>query len=243
MLPSSGDSAKYMIDTTNVLWYSSISVQFLFCLYLIWTRLGKAYPTFTAYLALSVIASLSGIYFMRGAIGARLPLSYTYYWLCAEPILALAQIAVVLEVHAGMWKGHEAIGRQMRPLLLFALLTALVSAAIPVRSEIARVGASKLIATMHFEFLVKRYISSVLAIFLALSAALFIIVIRNGAKTNLLRHEGMLAAYFGIYALAAFLIDMGFTRAIFLNGYLSSALTLCFVLWISVFRPQPLASQ
>jgi hypothetical protein len=53
----------------------------------------------------------------------------------------------------------------------------------------------------------------------------------------------MLAAYFGIYALAAFLIDMGFTRAIFLNGYLSSALTLCFVLWISVFRPQPLASQ
>jgi hypothetical protein len=232
-----------MIDTTNVLWYSSISVQFLFCLYLIWTRLGKSYPTFTAYLAVSVVASLCGIYFMQGAFGARLPLSYTYYWLCAEPVILLAQIAVVLEVNAGMWKGRESVVRQMRPFLLFALLTALISAAIPVKSEIAHASASKLTAIMHFEFLVKRYISSVLAIFLILSATLFVIVIRNGLKGSLLRHEGMLAAYLGIYALAAFLMDMEFTRAIFLNGYLSSALTLCFVLWISIFKPQPLASR
>ena len=231
------------MDTTNVLWYSSISVQFLFCVYLVWTRLAKSFPTFTGYLAVSVAASLCGIYFMRGAEGARLPLSYTYYWLYAEPVMLLAQVAVVLEVHAGMWKGHESIVRQMRPLLLFALLIALIAAAIPIRSEIARVGSSKLIATMHFELLVKRYISTVLAIFLVLSATLFIIAIHNALKSTLLRHEGMLAAYLGIYALAVFLVDMGFTRAIFLNGYLSSALTLCFVVWISVFKPQPLASQ
>ena len=53
----------------------------------------------------------------------------------------------------------------------------------------------------------------------------------------------MLAAYFGIYALSAFLIDMGIIRAVFVNGYVSSALTLCFVLWVSLFKPQPLASQ
>jgi hypothetical protein len=229
-----------MMDTTNVLWYSSISVQFLFCLYLVWTRLGKSYPTFTAYLALSVVASLCAIYFTRGAFGARLPLSYTYYWLCAEPVILLAQIAVVLEVHAGMWKGHEPIVRQTRPLLLFALLTALLAAAIPVRSEVAHVGASKLIAIMHFEFLVKRYISSVLTIFLILSAVLFLVTVRNGPKSSLLRHEGMLAAYFGIYALAAFLIDMGWVRTTLVNGYFVSALTLCFVAWFSVFKPIPL---
>ena len=226
-----------MIDTTNVLWYSSISVQFLFCLSLVWTGLVKTYPTFTSYLALSVVASLCGIYFIRGASGARLPLSYTYYWLCAEPVILLAQIAVVFEVHAGMWKGHESIVRQTRPALLAALLTALVAAAIPVRSELARVGASKLIATMHYEFLVKRYLSSVLAIFLLLSAVLFLTVIRNGAKSSLLRHEGMLAAYFGIYAIAALLVDEGWVRAIFVNGYFMSALTLCFVAWFSVFKP------
>jgi hypothetical protein len=232
-----------MIDTTNVLWYCSISVQFLFCVYLVWTRLGKGYPTFTAYLALSVVASLCGAYFMRGAIGARLPLSYTHYWLCAQPVILLAQIAVAFEVNAGMWRGQESIIRQMRPLLLFALLTALVSAAIPVRSELAHAGASKLMAVMHFEILVKRYISSVLAIFLLFSATLFVIVVHNGVKSSLFRHEGMLAAYFGIYALSAFLIDMDFTRAVFVNGYVSSALTLCFVLWISVFKPPSLASQ
>jgi hypothetical protein len=106
------------------------------------------------------------------------------------------------------------------------------------------VGASKLLATMHFEFLVKRYVSSVLAIFLILSATVFVFVIHNGGlKAGLFRHEGMLAAYFGIYALAAFLIDMGVSRAISINGYVSSALTLCFVIWISVIRPLPLPHE
>ena len=98
-----------MLDTTYLLWYSSIVVQFLFCLYLVWTRLAKSYPVFTIYLAVSVLSSLCGIYFMRGANGPRLPLAYTYYWLCAEPVILLAQIAVTLEVHAGMWRGHEAV--------------------------------------------------------------------------------------------------------------------------------------
>ncbi len=73
-------------------------------------------------------------------------------------MILLAQIAVVFEVHAGMWKGRESMTRQIRPLLWFALLAALIAAAIPVRSEIARVGASKLIAMMHFEILGERAI-------------------------------------------------------------------------------------
>lgn len=228
-----------MLDTTNLLWYGSIAVQCLFCLYLIWTRLARSFPTFTIYLAVSVGASLCGIYFMRGAEGAFLPVSYTYYWLFAEPIILLAQVAVALEVHAGMWKGHHSVVRQTRPLLLFALVTALVSAAIPTRSEIARVGVSRLMVILHFELLVKRYVSSVVAIFLLLSAAVFLIVVHDGLKSSLFQHEGMLAAYFGIYAITALLIDMGWSRAIFVNGYLASALTLCFVIWFSVFKPQP----
>jgi hypothetical protein len=180
---------------------------------------------------------------MRGAEGAALPLSYTYYWLCAEPVILLTQVAVALEVHCGMWKDNGPVLRQTRPLLWIALVTAFVAAAIPVRSELARVGASRLIATMHFEFLVKRYVSSVLAIFLTLSAVLFLVVVRNGLKSSLFRHEGMLALYLGIYALAAFLIDMGIARAIFINAYVSSALTLCFVLWISIIKPRSLASD
>jgi hypothetical protein len=232
-----------MIDTTNLLWYSSIVVQLFFCVYLLWTGLGKTYPVFTVYLAISVLASLLGIYFMRGAFGALLPLQYTYYWLSAEPVILLAQIAVALEVHAAMWKEYDSVVRQTRPILWFALATALIAASIPVSSELARVGTSKLVAIMHFEFLVKRYISSVLAIFLVLSAVLFVIVVSNGLKSNLFRHEGMLAAYLGIYALAALLIDLGVTRAMFVNGYVSSALTLCFILWMTVFRPQEIPNR
>jgi hypothetical protein len=231
-----------MIDTTSVLWYSEIAVQLLFCLYLIWTGLGKNYPTFTACLGCAVLRSLAAIYFMRGAVGARLPRSYTYFWLWSEPFWLLLLVAVALEVHTKIWKEHAAVLRQTRLLLVFALLTALVAAGIPLKSGFTQAGASRLIAVMHFEIRATQYVSGVLAVFLFLSAILFVIVAGNGLKASLFRHEGMLAAYFGIYALAAFLIDMGFARAIFINGYLSSALTLCFILWITVFKPQPLAS-
>lgn len=225
-----------MIDTTHVLWFSSIVVQLFFCVYLIWTGLGKTYPVFTTYLAVSVAASLGGVYFMQGAYGALLPLRYTYYWLSAEPVLLLAQIAVALEVHAAMWKEHESFLRQTRPILWFALATALVAAALPLSSELARVGVSRLVAIMHFEFLVKRYISSVLAIFLLLSAALFVIVIHDAWESSLLKHEGMLTVYFGVYATASFTGEMNWSHKSILNGYLAAVLTLCFVVWITVFR-------
>jgi hypothetical protein len=232
-----------MLDTTNLLWYGSLAVEFLFCIYLIWTKLAKSYPTFTACLGFSILRSLAAMYFMRGAVGALLPLSYTYFWLWSEPVWLLLQLAVALEVHTKMWKDYGAVLQQTRPLLLFALLIALVAAAIPLKAELARAGTSHLIAIMHFGFLVTRYVSSVLAIFLLLSAALFLFVVHNGATPSQLRHEGMLAAYFGIYAIVTFFVGMGWSRPVFLNGYLASALTLCFVLWFSVFKAHPLAGD
>jgi hypothetical protein len=232
-----------MIDTTNVLWYSEIIVQFLFCLYLVWTQLAKTYPTFTACLGYDVLRSLAALYFMKGAIGARLPLSYTYFWLWAEPFWLLLHIAVALEVHTRIWKDHASVLRQTRPLLLFVLLTALVAAGIPLRSEAMHAGSSHLMLVMHFGILATRYISTVLAIFLVLSAVLFFVVVGNIRTSSLFQHEGLMAAYFAIYAIAAFLIDVGWVRAVFVNGYFLSALTLCFVAWFSVFRPQPLPTE
>jgi hypothetical protein len=232
-----------MIDTTNVLWYSSITVQFLFCLYLVWTRLAKMYPVFTACLGCDVVRSLAAMYFMRGAVGAFLPLSYTYFWLWSEPLWLALQIALAFEVHQKIWSEHASVLRQTRPLLLFALLTALVAAAVPLRSEASRAGASRLILAMHFGIQATRYISSVLAIFLLLSAVLFLVVVGNVLTSSVFQHEGLLAAYFAIYAMAAFLIDMGWVRTSLVNGYFLSALTLCFVAWFSVFKPQPLPSD
>ena len=90
---------------------------------------------------------------------------------------------------------------------------------------------------MQFEFVAKRYISTVLAIFLLFSALLFLVVIRDSFKISLFRHETMLAAYFGIYAVAALSINVGWAKPILVNNYVASALTLCFVIWMSVFKP------
>jgi hypothetical protein len=228
-----------MIDTTNLLWYSEISVEFLFCLYLVWTKLAKIYPVFTTCLGCSVLRSLAAMYFMRGAIRPHLPLAYTYFWLWTEPFWLVLQVALALEVHAKMWKDYRAVLRQTRPLLISALLTALVAAAIPLRSEAAHGAASRLVLVMHFGIQATRYISSVLAIFVLLSALLFLATVRDVSANSVFQREGIMAAYFAIYALAAFLIDMGWVRAIFVNGYFMSALTLCFVAWFSLFKPQP----
>jgi len=232
-----------MIDTTNVLWYGTLVVQSLFCAYLIWTHLAKNYPTFTSSLGLGVLRSLGAMYFMRGAVGAKLPLSYTYFWLWSEPFWLLLQVVVAMEVHNRIWKEHKSVVQQTRPLLLFALLTALVAAGIPLRSEALGPATSQLVRVMHFAIQATRYVSSVLAIFLVLSAVLFLVVVGNVRASSPFRHEGMMAAYFAIYAISAFLIEVGWVRAVFVNGYFVSAITLCFVAWFSVFKPRPLPTE
>jgi hypothetical protein len=229
-----------MAGPTNVLWYSSVAVQLLFCVHLLWSRLAKKHPIFTLYLGSSVIRSLLAVYFMTGANGDLLPLSYTYFWLWSEPILLLIQIAVALEVHSALWKEHAAMVQPVRPLLLFSLLLAIVASALPLKTELSRFGALRLQMVMQFEFVAKRYISTVLAIFLIFSALLFLIIIRDSLSFSLFRHESMLAVYFGIYAAAFLSINVGWAKALVVNNYLSSALTLCFVGWISVFRPHEL---
>src|SRR5271156_5971183 len=103
-----------MLDTTNLLWYGSIAVELLFCLHLIWTQLARSYPVFTVCLAASVARALAAIYFMRGAVGPRLPLGYTYFWLWSEPFWLILQIGVALEVHTKMWNEHREVVRQTR---------------------------------------------------------------------------------------------------------------------------------
>ena len=227
-----------MFDTTNLLWYSSIAVEFLFCLYLIWVRLANSYPIFTVCLGCSVGRSLAALYFMRGAVGPLLPLKYTYFWLWSEPFWLLLQLAVAFEVHTKMWKSYRAVLKHTCPLLAFAFITALVSAAVPMRAELNHANGSRLMMWMHFEFLVKRYESSVLAVFLILSGILFLIVVHDAWETSLFRHEGMFAAYLGIYATACFIIEMEWSRKSLVNGYVAAALTVCFVVWIGAFRPQ-----
>jgi hypothetical protein len=232
-----------MIDTTNVVWYSSISVQFFFCCYLIWTGLGKTYPTFTTCLGCGMLRSLAAMYFMRGAVGSRLPLSYTYFWLWSEPFWLLLLVAVAVEVHTKIWKEHASILRKTRPLLGLALFLALFSAGIPLWSEDNHTGVSRLISVMHFEIQATQYVSSVLAIFLLLSAVLYLVVIHDAWHSSIWRHEGMLAVYFGVYATAAFTIEMNWIGTSLVNSYVAAALTLCFVLWITVFRPQEISGD
>jgi len=225
-----------MSDPTNLFWYSSIAVQFLFCVHLLWTKLAKRHPVFTAYLAYSVLRALVATQFTVASNGA-LSKSYTYFWLWSEPILLLLQIAVTLEVHAGIWKEQRQVVAPARPLLFFSLLTAIVFAAIPVKAELSRFSGIHLLAVMQFEFLAKRYVSSVLAIFLILSALMYLVVSRNSLKNALFQHESMLAAYLGIYAIAAFAINMGWISTPIVNHYTLSAVTICLVIWMSVFRP------
>ena len=225
-----------MTSATNLLWYSAVAIKFLFCLYLVWTRLAKKHPMFTLYLGCAVLRSLGAMQFPAMQDGA-LNQSYTYFWLWTEPLLLLLQVGVALEVHGALWKDYETIAKSARPLLLFSLLTALLLAALPASEEIRRFSGVPLQATMAFEFLVKRYVSTVLAVFLIMSAILFILVVRNRIKGNLFQHESMLTVYLGIYAVAYLVVNMGWKSVVLVNNLMLSALTLCLVVWISVFRP------
>ena len=227
-----------MAEPTNLFWYSSVAVQSIFCAHLLWTGLAKKHPIFTLYLGTAVVRSITAFFLTAGFNGA-LPLSYTYFWLWSEPVLLLLQIAVTLEVHTALWRDYQSTLRTARSILFFLLLSAIVFAAIPVRAESRNFGSLQLQVIMRFEFLAKRYVSSVLAVFLIFSAVVFLVVIRNSLRSALLRHETMLAAYFGIYAVAYLVVNLGWIRTTLVNNYLLAALTLLLVIWISVLRPGP----
>lgn len=225
-----------MTGPTNLLWYSAVAIKFLFCLYLLWSGLVRRHPIFTLYLGCAVLRSLGAMQFPALADGA-LTQSYTYLWLWTEPLLLLLQVGVALEVHGALWKNHRTMAKSARPLLLFSLLTALLFAALPASAEIRRFSGVPLQVVMAFEFLAKRYLSTVLAVFLIMSALLFLLVARNTVKGSLFQHENMLTVYFGIYAVAYLVVNMGWRSVLLVNNVMLSALTLCLVVWISVFRP------
>jgi len=227
-----------MAEPTKLFWYSSVAVQFLFCAHLLWTGLARKHPIFTLYLGCAVLRSFGAVIFALGYDGA-LPLSYTYFWLWSEPILIILQIAVTLEVHSGIWKDNTAVAKPVRTFLFFLLLMAILFAAIPLKAELGRFGTVRLQVMLQSEFLAKRYISTVLALFLVFSAVLFLVTIRHSLRSELLRHESMLAAYFGIYAIAYFTVNMGWTRTTLVNNFMLSAVTILLVIWISVLRPGP----
>ena len=225
-----------MTGPTNILWYSAVAIKLLFCLYLVWTKLVKRHPIFALYLGCAVLRSLGAMQFPALADGA-LSRSYTYFWLWTEPVLLLLQVGVALEVHGALWKNHRTMAKSARPLLLFSLLTALLFAALPASAEIRRFSGVPLQVVMAFEFLAKRYLSTVLAVFLIMSALLFVLVVRNSVKGSLFQHENMLTVYFGIYAVAYLVVNMGWKSVLLVNNLMLSALTLCLVVWLSVFRP------
>jgi hypothetical protein len=95
---------------------------------------------------------------------------------------------------------------------------------------------------MHFAIQSTRYISTVLAIFLVLSAVVYFVVVGNIRENDDFRHEGIMAAYFSIYAISALLIDTGWAIADLVNGYFVSAVTLCWLAWFTIFK-SPLTTE
>src|SRR5215472_8699321 len=227
-----------MLEPTNLFWYSSVAIQFLLCVHLLWTGLARNHPKFTLYLGCAVVRSVVAVSLTAGFNGA-LPISYTYFWLSSEPVVWMLQIAVTLEVHSGMWRESAMAAKPARSKLFVLLLTSIIFAAIPLKVELSRFGTVHLQVIMQSEFLAKRYISSVLALFLVSSALMFLVARKNSLRNELLKHESMLALYFAIYAVCYFVVNMGWARKTMANSYMSSALTVCLVIWISVLRPTP----
>ncbi len=204
-----------MLDTTNLLWYGSIAVELLFCLYLDLDEARRSYPIFTVCLGCSVARALRRdlLYARRRRARAFLFATLTSGF-GLSPSGCSCRSRVALEVHTKMWKEHGEVLRKTRPLLLFALVTALTAAAIPLRSETIHARRLPGWSCDAFRNSATRYISSVLAIFLVLSAILFFVVVGNGEPATCSGTKECMAAYFAIYAIAAFLIDTGWVIAI-----------------------------
>ena len=158
-------------------------------------------------------------------------------WLLLHILLLLLQIAVAVEIHGAVSGNYPQFARGARRLLYAGVAMALVAAAAPLRFETARIEGLPVQAAVQVVILAKRYISTVLAVFLVLSALVFSLLYGRQPDSILNRHRVITVAYFAAYALACLVANLEYARSNrFVNTYLLPAAGACLLCWLFSFR-------
>lgn len=226
-----------MFSVTRALWYASLIVQGALIARLFWTRLSATYPFFTTYLIAAMTRSVFASVYQTGRNGA-LPLDYTYFWMATEPISLLLQAAVTWEIHIQLTAAEPRNGAVGRRVLLLALLAAIIVAALPFKAELSRIGGASLQVQLEIMFLIKRYVSTVLAIFLVAAAFKAAVVPRVPKRPRIGWQAWVMAMYCAVYAGACLFANLwNGALTLTVNAVMIPAITICFLIWLWFLKP------
>jgi hypothetical protein len=209
------------MDILTLLWYANIVGELLVFTKLFWLGITKRYKWFALYLAASTLRDIALI-----IVNKTTSKPYWTLWTSTEALVLILLTAAVLEVFAQIVNSFPDMGTFRRNTLNICLGIGGVVTVILAFIEAKGYGS--------FWFVLKRGVTSILAVFLGCIGWLFLWV---RVPRNTVRHCWILAIFCSVIALSYFSVHLGLkpraANLIVLTGCL-----VCFVLWLLFLSPK-----
>ncbi len=164
-------------------------------------RLWRLFPFFCTYLVTDICRSL-----ILWELGKSPDTTiYRAVWLSTEPWAIVLDLLVTLELYQSLYRAYPGIHRFARVVIGLGLIVSIIVAFGTLSLDLKRITWR--IPDLQRMFLVKRIVSSVIAVLLAVTIAIFP---RAECAASVIQHGWLLTFLFSIRAFELFLFDIGF---------------------------------
>jgi hypothetical protein len=182
------------------LWWMATGGEIVAFLKLVSSKLVTVYRCFSIYLIAIAIRSL---------VLMQLPVhgtAYTSFWMYSEPVIWLLQIGIVVELYSLVLNHYSGLQRIRLQVLNAILALAVLVSALTLYLDVTQTAwRYPLLQTF---FLLKRWICSLLLVFLLLMTVL-LLRYSSALSRNVVLHARIFTMYFLSYSLGYFAINVG----------------------------------
>jgi hypothetical protein len=199
---------------------SALAVRLLF------QRLWRLFPFFCIYLVADVSRSVV-LWKLGNSPNTKM---YRAVWIATEPWAIFLDLLVALELYKSLYRAYPGIHRFARIVVAVGILVAAAIAFGTLSIDIRNITWS--VPDVQRIFLLKRIVSSVIAVLLAVTMTVFP---RAECAVTVIQHGWLLTALFTARALGFFLADIGINSDLISLPFLAiqCILYLLWLVWLS----------
>jgi hypothetical protein len=190
-------------------------------------RLWRLFPFFCSYLIADVFRSIF-LWELGKSPNTRL---YRTAWVATEPWAIALDVLVALELYQSLYRAYPGIHRFARIVVALGIFVAAATTFGTLSIDLRNITWS--VPDVQRIFLLKRTVSSVIAVLLAVTMTVFP---RAECAVTVIRHGWLLTALFTARALGFFLADLGIDSDAISLPFLAAQCVL-YLLWLCWLSP------
>ena len=185
---------------SNAVWLSVLVAEFAAIIRLLAIRVWILLPFFCSYLVFDIARSLL-LWSLGTSPNTKM---YRTVWIWTEPWAIALDVLVTFELYKALYRAYPGINRFARIVIAFGIVIAIAATFFTLTLDFNYITWR--VPDVQRLFLMKRIISSVIAIFLAITMIIFP---RAECATTIIQHGWLLTGLFVARALGFFLANLG----------------------------------